>query len=802
MTDSISPYVYANTVFDQISTTAPLAPSFFFFSVGATFFTADDYTSATATYPGVGSPQTLSLITPTGFDFTSPEFTSLTTLQTAYPFGTYTVTATGNQPTSTSSISYQANYFPNSIPALTNFSSLNGLDPENDFTVNYNSFTPDANVTTGYTFLTIWTADTHQVVFHDDFQSPSSTEALIPANTLFPNTAYTFELDFSDRVVVGSTTQGFDMRTDGSFTTSPVAPTTIYTISDLQAIQNNLSGNYVLGADIDATGFNFTPIGNDANPFTGTFDGHGYAISNLTINSDQTSLGLFGEIGSGGTVRNVSLTAVNLTAKVTDSNVGGLAGENLGSIINTEVTGSIKTIGDANGAGLGSGQGHFSAGGLVGYNAGVISASHSDATINATHNFVLSMTGSIGGLVGVNGQVDIGTSEYIGSIVNSYATGDVSGTIISSNYIEFTYGGFAGGNFGTITQCYEIGTIQSSGASNGIDGGLIGTNTGTVQQSYAMGSVSSTDSTSFLAGLVGWDAGGTVEQSYSTGLVGTGFKTGGLIAANSGPGQTILGSGSGTVANSYWDTQTSGQPASAGGEGLTTTQLTAGLPSGFDSSVWALAATINNNFPYLQSFLATNALPAITGPATVNFTTNQTIAATSLYTNATDPDGSVATIRFWDSTPGAGYFALDGTKITTSFVDVTAANLSHLTYITGANAGSNDIVIDAFDNFGAQSADHLVHINVNAPGTNQAPVITGASTLNLGINQIVPGSQLYSSASDPDGSVATIQFWDATPGAGHFTLDGVAMSGSHIEVAPDQLSRIAYVVRRLVQMTS
>lgn len=223
--DQISPYIYDNTVFDQTSDTAPLAPWFYFFSIGATFSTAGDYSAASATYPGLGSPQSLGLIAPTRFDFGSSAFTSFSALQAAYPFGTYTVTAVGNQISSTNSVSYQANYFTSTIPFVTNYSSLNGLNAANDFTVHYNSFAPDAHVTTGFTFLTIWNATTHQVVFQDDFQSSSSTTAQIPANTLSPNTNYTFELDFSDRLVVGSSTQGFDMRTDGSFTTGPIFQT-------------------------------------------------------------------------------------------------------------------------------------------------------------------------------------------------------------------------------------------------------------------------------------------------------------------------------------------------------------------------------------------------------------------------------------------------------------------------------------------------------------------------------------------------------------------------------------------------
>jgi subtilase family serine protease len=188
-----------------------------------------------------------------------------------------------------------------------------------------------------------------------------------------------------------------------------------------------------------------------------------------------------------------------------------------------------------------------------------------------------------------------------------------------------------------------------------------------------------------------------------------------------------------------------------------------------------------------------NVAPVITGPSTVSFTTNQTIAASNLYTNIVDSDGSVATVRFWDSTPGAGYFALDGAKIATDYVDVSPANVGRVTYVTGPNAGSNDIVIDAFDNLGAQSSDDLVHINVNAPGANQAPIVTGPSTLSFATNQTIPGSQLYTGASDPDGSVATVQFWDATPGAGHFTLNGNPMSGSHIDVTPSQIGQVAYV---------
>lgn len=74
-------------------------------------------------------------------------------------------------------------------------------------------------------FLTITDVSTGVAVVTDDFLSPTTTAALILAGTLLPDTAYDYELDFSDRLNgfnngSGSfTTQGFDRRTDGSFTT-------------------------------------------------------------------------------------------------------------------------------------------------------------------------------------------------------------------------------------------------------------------------------------------------------------------------------------------------------------------------------------------------------------------------------------------------------------------------------------------------------------------------------------------------------------------------------------------------------
>ncbi len=90
------------------------------------------------------------------------------------------------------------------------------------------------------------------------------------------------------------------------------AVTVISTAQQLQDIQSNLAGNYVLGADVDASvtatwngGAGFLPIGNSSKPFTGTLNGDGHVIINLFIASAATNVGLFGVIGAKATLKSL-----------------------------------------------------------------------------------------------------------------------------------------------------------------------------------------------------------------------------------------------------------------------------------------------------------------------------------------------------------------------------------------------------------------------------------------------------------------------------------------------------------------
>ena len=142
-------------------------------------------------------------------------------------------------------------------------------------------------------------------------------------------------------------------------------------------------------------------------------------------------------------------------------------------------------------------------------------------------------------------------------------------------------------------------------ATDSLLGGLAGVNAdnGTIIQAYATGPVTG-NANSGIGGLVAVNT-GSIDQTYAIGQLTGGGIVGGLVAANSSApfpalsGHPDLGplvTGTGTATNSYWDTQSTGQSSSAAGTGLTTAQLTSGLPPGFDANVWAIQA--NQSYAY------------------------------------------------------------------------------------------------------------------------------------------------------------------------------------------------------------
>lgn len=125
--------------------------------------------------------------------------------------------------------------------------------------------------------------------------------------------------------------------------------TDIDTPAKLYDIRNDLDGSYRLTADIDlsvySAGNGWAPIGDLGTPFRGKFDGNGYTIRNLKIDSTANSVGLFGETDGPASLTNVRLTNVDVKGT---SDVGalvgylGMGGEIAGSSVQGTVSGSER----------------------------------------------------------------------------------------------------------------------------------------------------------------------------------------------------------------------------------------------------------------------------------------------------------------------------------------------------------------------------------------------------------------------------------------------------------------------------
>jgi hypothetical protein len=215
-------------------------------------------------------------------------------------------------------------------------------------------------------------------------------------------------------------------------------PYQISTVADLQLLMASPADwdkYFIQTADINMRGIEMTPVGNDVNNFTGSFDGQSYIISNVYINMPGSdNVGLFGEV-SGGQIRNLGVENVNITGR---NYVGGLVGwDDSGSITNCYSTGTVS--------------GYYDVGGLVGLNWSTLTSCYATGLVSGYY--------SVGGLVGYNGG---------GTLTSCYATGSVSGGD-NSYYL----GGLAGENYGTIDNCYSTGAVTGRDSSYDL-GGFVG----------------------------------------------------------------------------------------------------------------------------------------------------------------------------------------------------------------------------------------------------------------------------------------------------------------------------------------
>ena len=307
--------------------------------------------------------------------------------------------------------------------------------------------------------------------------------------------------------------------------------------NDLDNVRNDLTADYVLVNDLDEdtdgydnvasptanNGQGFDPIGNEEfgeEVFTGSFDGQGNTIYDLTI--DRSGRRLIAMFAKASDIQNLNVLNSTINVDHDDNTHAILAASDPATVEaemnleNCTVSGSITLVG-----------GGDRVGGLVGqlFDVGTIQncVSHVDVTSDGDN---------VGGLVGQNND----------TVKNSYATGSVEG--------DREVGGLVGENTDTVTDSYATGSVE--GDSN--VGGLVGENVDTVTDSYATGSVGGDER---VGGLVGLNR-DTITESYATGSVEGNERVGGLV------GRDLRGPND--ISNSYADSETTSQNVAVGTE--------------------------------------------------------------------------------------------------------------------------------------------------------------------------------------------------------------------------------------------
>jgi hypothetical protein len=242
-------------------------------------------------------------------------------------------------------------------------------------------------------------------------------------------------------------------------------------LSNYCAKTGRISKYFVQTANIDLSSYWWLPIGNETNYFGGSYDGKGYAITNINCyNSDgQENYGLFG-YAKGTSSSYAKLSNIIILSgtigdqtsgyKSTNKNCGSILGQ--GSYVNISNCINKATVSQTEAT-------------LIGGIAGNLT----NSTISNCYNYgAVSGTKAVGGIVGYAMNVTIENSYVNANISASENSGGIVGyTLLSTTINSCAYEGsvavnglISGGGYGqysviTITNCYANGT--ATGMYNG-----------------------------------------------------------------------------------------------------------------------------------------------------------------------------------------------------------------------------------------------------------------------------------------------------------------------------------------------
>lgn len=195
-----------------------------------------------------------------------------------------------------------------------------------------------------------------------------------------------------------------------------------------------------LTADIDLASKEWTPIGkNYSYAYKGTFDGNDHEIKNLYVTGTTSNhYGLFGVLGAGGTIRNLTVSGrVAITGSGSNSyGIGGIVGQ-LGGAGTIENCTNKATV-----------SGNFNTAGIVGR------VGSSGGTIRGCANLVdISGSNSVGGIVGY--------AYYGVTASHCYNRGAVTASVSKAGGIV----GFMDDSGAKFSNCYTTGAVKGSNSA-------------------------------------------------------------------------------------------------------------------------------------------------------------------------------------------------------------------------------------------------------------------------------------------------------------------------------------------------
>lgn len=186
--------------------------------------------------------------------------------------------------------------------------------------------------------------------------------------------------------------------------------------------------------NIDMTDVALEPIGTEANPYSGTFDGMGHTISHLNINTGADCAGLFSYVAPPCVIENMVL---DKTCTIAGAANCGMIGMSVTNVYGDIYMRNLGNEGDVLGTGL-------NCGGIIGCNMREAAVYHMNNCYSTGKITASWWAGAISGWVGNNAIVE-----------NCWSIANVEGVDDPSHYFTFH-----GGNL-TLNNCYCTGGTQT-----------------------------------------------------------------------------------------------------------------------------------------------------------------------------------------------------------------------------------------------------------------------------------------------------------------------------------------------------